>query len=97
MPSSHSFEKLAERFWDNHVPISPADAEEELRLQNEELRANDAELRAQHAELMAALANAEHERFRYRELFEFAPDAYLVTDSIGLILEANKAASELLG
>jgi PAS domain S-box-containing protein len=32
----------------------------------------------------------------YQELFEFAPDAYLVTDSLGMIQLANQAASVLL-
>src|SRR5262249_37404386 len=33
----------------------------------------------------------------YRELFEFAPEAYVVTDLAGTILEANQAAAALLG
>src|SRR5919206_1123466 len=33
---------------------------------------------------------------RYRELFDAAPDALLVTDENGKILEANAAAAELL-
>jgi PAS domain S-box-containing protein len=33
---------------------------------------------------------------RYAELFEFAPDAYVVTDPYGSITEANRAAIELL-
>lgn len=56
-------------------------AEEELRLQNEQLRASQEERLA--------------ERQRYQDLFEFAPDAYLVTDVDGKILEANYAAAEL--
>jgi PAS domain S-box-containing protein len=35
-------------------------------------------------------------RLRYQELFEFAPDGYLVTDGQGLILEANHAAAAVL-
>lgn len=38
----------------------------------------------------------ELERQRYQELFDFAPDGYLVTDIYGKILEANKAALQLL-
>jgi PAS domain S-box-containing protein len=38
----------------------------------------------------------EVERQRYQELFEFAPDAYLVTDTLGVIREANRAAGLLL-
>lgn len=37
---------------------------------------------------------AEHQR--YQELFEFAPDAYLVTDRKGIIQEANRAAARML-
>lgn len=33
----------------------------------------------------------------YRELFEFAPDGYLVTDIVGEIQQANRAATILLG
>ncbi|MBI1910549.1 MAG: PAS domain S-box protein [Deltaproteobacteria bacterium] len=35
------------------------------------------------------------ERQRYRDLFDFAPDGYLVTDTHGTILEANRAAAIL--
>ena len=34
---------------------------------------------------------------RYRDLFELAPVSTLVTESNGLILEANRAAAELFG
>ena len=34
---------------------------------------------------------------RYLDLFELAPDGYLVTDANGVILESNRAASGLLG
>ncbi|HWF15679.1 MAG TPA: ATP-binding protein [Acidimicrobiales bacterium] len=34
---------------------------------------------------------------RYLELFELAPDGYLVTDANGVILESNRAATGLLG
>jgi PAS domain S-box-containing protein len=37
------------------------------------------------------------ERQRYQELFEGAPDGYLMTDARGLIEEANRAARALLG
>jgi PAS domain S-box-containing protein len=39
---------------------------------------------------------AMHEQQRYRELFTFAPDCYLVTDLHGVIQEANQAAAALL-
>ena len=40
--------------------------------------------------------NLEVERHRYQELFNLAPDGYLVTDAVGLIQEANVAISTLL-
>ena len=47
-------------------------------------------------ELAAARSVLESERQRYQELFEFAPDGYLVTDAAGVIQEANQAAATLL-
>jgi PAS domain S-box-containing protein len=38
----------------------------------------------------------EFDRNRYKDLFDFAPDAYLITDNSGVILDANRAASDLL-
>ncbi len=38
----------------------------------------------------------EVERQRYRELFDLAPEGYLVTDPEAIILEANQAAGKLL-
>jgi PAS domain-containing protein len=54
-------------------------------------------LEARSEELEAARGLVELEQSRYRELFELAPDAYLVTDASGRILEANRAAVTLLG
>jgi PAS domain S-box-containing protein len=62
----------------------------------EELKVAEEELRQQNDELMAARDAVEAERRRYQELFEFAPDVYLVTDANGVIQEANVAASDLL-
>lgn len=60
------------------------------------LQAAVAEISLQHKELAAARHVLEAERQRYRELFEFAPDGYLVTDPFGLIREANRSAAHLL-
>jgi PAS domain S-box-containing protein len=38
----------------------------------------------------------EAERQRYQDLFEFAPDSYLVTNNTGVIREANRAAARML-
>mgnify|MGYP000465743314 CR=1 FL=1 len=64
------------------------EALEELQTSLEELRVAEEELKQQHEELALARATAEAERLRYHDLFEFAPDGYLVTDGIGNIREA---------
>jgi PAS domain S-box-containing protein len=61
----------------------------------EELEVAREELRQQNEELIAAQRIVESERQRYRELFEFVPDGYLMTDVSGVIQEANRAAESL--
>lgn len=63
----------------------------------EQLRNDEAALRQREKQADDSLAVAHDLRLRYKELFDFAPDAYLVTDPSGLILETNHAASQLLG
>jgi PAS domain S-box-containing protein len=69
----------------------------ELSTALEELHVAAEELRQQNEELLATRQTLEAERQRYRDLFEFAPDGYLVTDADGTIQEANQAAASLLG
>ena len=71
--------------------------EAELLTALEELRVADEELRAQNEELIESRQSIDLERLRYRELFDFAPDAYIVTDAHGTIRDANIAAGRLLG
>ncbi|MBD1842560.1 PAS domain S-box protein [Cyanobacteria bacterium FACHB-63] len=68
---------------------------EELQSALEELHTAEEELRRQNKSLLSAQRTIEAERQRYQELFEFAPDAYVVTDLHGTILEGNRAAIEL--
>jgi PAS domain S-box-containing protein len=70
---------------------------EALEYSLHELQNAQEEITAQNEELVFSRAEIEREKSRYWELFEFAPDGYLVTDQKGTILEANKAAAELLG
>ena len=63
----------------------------------EEMRVAEEELRQQNDELEESRQTIEAERQRYQDLFDFAPDGYLVTDLAGVIREANRAAGELLG
>ncbi|MEH2330386.1 hybrid sensor histidine kinase/response regulator [Nostoc sp.] len=59
----------------------------------EELQITLEELKIASEELQATRIVVEKERQRYQELFDFAPDGYLVTDTYGTILEANRAAT----
>lgn len=68
----------------------------ELQSVLEELQASEAELHHQNEALVNTRQAVESERQRYKELFEFAPDGYLVTDVNGRILEANHASATLL-
>jgi PAS domain S-box-containing protein len=62
----------------------------------EELRIAEETVHEQTESLGKALEQANAERRRYLDLFEFAPDGYCVTDPRGVIMEANRAMSELL-
>ena len=61
----------------------------------EELRAAHEEVDAQREELAEACRKVQREHQRYVELFEDAPDGYVVTDLQGVIKQANLAAAEL--
>ncbi len=69
---------------------------QELSVSLEEQTVFEEELRQQNEELLIAHEDAKLQQQRYENLFEFAPDAYLVTDANGKIQEANRAASILL-
>jgi PAS domain S-box-containing protein len=71
------------------------EAVEELRVTLEVLGAAENELCLQNEQLTILNNVLEMERQQYEELFEFAPDAYLVTDEDGNIYDANLAAAEL--
>jgi PAS domain S-box-containing protein len=80
------------------LQTSPTDSNEiEMLAAIEDLRIAEEELRAQNEELVASRQAIDRERARYRELFDFAPDAYIVTDANGTIRDANVAAGQLFG
>ncbi|MCF2146748.1 EAL domain-containing protein [Desmonostoc muscorum LEGE 12446] len=62
----------------------------------EELHTTVEDLLTVFQELELTRAALDKERQRYQDLFEFAPDAYLVTNTAGTIQEANNAAATLL-
>lgn len=68
----------------------------ELGTASEELQVAAEELFQHREALESTRAQVEAERQRYRDLFEFMPNAYLITDLQGKIQEANRAAATLL-
>jgi PAS domain-containing protein len=75
---------------------SPA-ALAELSTALEELHVAAEELRQQNEELLATHQALEAEQQRYHDLFEFAPDGYLVTDADGTIQGGEPGRGALLG
>src|SRR5262249_21749738 len=61
----------------------------------EELTAAHDELAAQNTELAVTQADLFEEKNRFRDLFEWAPVSYVVTDVHGVIGDANKSAEKL--
>jgi PAS domain S-box-containing protein len=62
---------------------------EDLQCTVEELRVSTEDLVTQHRQL-------DYEQIRYQNLFNFAPNGYLVTDTSGRIIEANQTMLSLL-
>ncbi|MFN6482089.1 MULTISPECIES: putative bifunctional diguanylate cyclase/phosphodiesterase [unclassified Nostoc] len=77
--------------------IKPNSQQEIIKDALEELNTAMEELLIASEELEETRAAVEKERQRYQDLFEFAPDGYLVTNMIGTIQEANHVAAILLG
>jgi PAS domain S-box-containing protein len=67
-----------------------------LQLALEDLQCFQEDIHIQNAELEIARSSRDIEHQRYRDLFNFAPDGYLVTDKLGIIQEANCTAAALL-
>jgi PAS domain S-box-containing protein len=83
----------------NTMPIMPdvlPQALVELGSASEIVGLATEELHQQNEELIQTRTLLEAERQRYQDLFEFAPDAYLVTDTLGMIREANHTTATLL-
>lgn len=84
----------------NATPLKPEDlmpqAFKELGSASEIVMLATEELYQQNEELVKTRSLIEAERQRYVDLFDSAPDGYLVTDLKGVIQEANIAATRLL-
>ena len=68
----------------------------ELQTAGEELQSAKEELQQKNDELTTAQQQSITERQRYQAFFDFAPDAYLITDHSGIIRQANLAAATQL-
>jgi hypothetical protein len=108
MPSEtldHQIEQAQERLkslWDRvGVPSEEhgvlAEALEQLSIALHELQATSEQLHQQVEDLAESRQALDAERHRYQDLFDFAPGGYVVTDERGVIVEANRAATELFG
>jgi signal transduction histidine kinase/DNA-binding response OmpR family regulator/PAS domain-containing protein len=62
----------------------------------EQLLVADEELRAQHEQLAESRSKLEVLTARNEQLFDAAPQALVITDSYGIVLDVNRAASALL-
>lgn len=68
---------------------------ENLQLLQEQMQASLEAMEVIQEELLQQNEYLAEKRQRYYDLFEFAPDAYLLTNPLGIILEANRAAGAL--
>src|SRR5437899_3350016 len=73
------------------------EALEQLSNALEELRVSEEELRLTNEELATSREHLEIEQRRYQDLFDAAPDGYVVTTVAGVIEEVNRSAAALLG
>jgi PAS domain S-box-containing protein len=89
--------RFRQRADDEDLAETLVEALAELDVTLEELRVAEEEVRTQQDALSAGRERSEAEVQRYQALFLLAPAAYLVTDSAGLIREANLRAVALLG
>jgi PAS domain S-box-containing protein len=67
-----------------------------LHKQNKTLTRQLEEVEKKNLFLKEKVASSEAWRKRYHELFEYAPEAYIISDKDGTIIEANQAAAEML-
>ena len=78
-------------------PAAPARSAAEMKRIVHELQVHQIELELQNEELQQTRAEAEAERDRYADLYDFAPIGYLSLDQEGTVRQANLAGAALLG
>ncbi|HEX6292171.1 MAG TPA: PAS domain S-box protein [Herpetosiphonaceae bacterium] len=99
---AQEIEALQQRITDLQQRMTEATPEllqqmlDELHTALEELLVAEEQLHEQSAVLLATQEELELERRRFADLFESAPNGYLITSARGVIVETNRAASDLL-
>jgi two-component system, cell cycle sensor histidine kinase and response regulator CckA len=73
-----------------------AESIQELSVALEEIHVAIEEIQTQNEQLLSVHRSLELERQHFQELFEFAPDGYVVTTIQGIIQSANRASEILL-
>ena len=97
--SVNRFDELrarAERILDAKSPTDRTEVKQSVSELIEELHTHQIELELQNEELQAAQQALEESRARYRDLFDFAPAAYLIFDADGLVMDINVTGLDLL-
>ncbi|MFY9943778.1 MAG: PAS domain-containing protein [Desulfobacterales bacterium] len=87
--------KAEARLADSHLDAEPAAGGQIKRLLHD-LHVHQIELELQNEELRKAQRELERSRDGYLELYHNAPVGYVVTDSAGMILQANKTFGHML-
>ncbi|WP_204141690.1 bifunctional diguanylate cyclase/phosphodiesterase [Halomicronema sp. CCY15110] len=98
----HRIDEVYQRTVELQTQIDPAQpalaaALQDLHLVLEELQATHEELAVQNRRLASVQQQLQVEKQRYWDLYNWAPDGYLVTDHQGVIQFANVAIAQLLG
>ena len=89
--------RLAENRKSHPVGTEESKAHNEPQRLIQELQIHQIELKIQNEELQKTRNEAEMERERYVDLYDFAPVGYFTLDSGGIIRQANLAGAGLLG
>jgi two-component system cell cycle sensor histidine kinase/response regulator CckA len=62
-----------------------------------ELKVHQIELEMQNEELRRTQLELEHVKARYFDIYDLAPEGYLIVSEKGLIVESNLTAAKMLG
>ena len=92
-----NFREAAERRLKSELPRPEEELTEDVERLIHELRVHQIELEMRNEELFNAQVKLEESRTRYADLYDFAPEGYVIFDKNGLILEANLTAATQLG